>query len=630
MAVAYVPIDEEEEQQGQPQQGAEKVLSGESSTVGGGPAGGSGGAQAAQAPKATSSGTGWSNLTSYVKANEGQDARMGGAVKDKYQQGQSGAQSTVTNYDTTANQKVQNATVSDSGLVDQLNAVKAPASAPLSAERGRAVTAPVAPKGPAVGEPGVLQLSLATTPAAGASTPSAAPNGRAPVAYQPNAGQKQVTREAGVPAPAPAPAAPLTTDAASQFATQTAGYKGPEAAWAIDGYGQAKDAVATTEQMAGMANDFEGRRTFLKDIYGEPRYNAGEQRLDSFITGAGAGGRAALDDVQKQSGQFKSGWEELVNRVSGGINTARTTTEDTKARTLDAYKGAVDRTGSAIKGAKGELEATTAADQARYDTAVGTIVNGGSPAAVERAWKDLGLAPDQVAEAQWLMDQGLPIETIVARGQAKGLGDVVGKEDQDLWSTLSAFGKEGGMDPLDAFEFKSTGGAGGASDLNEDLIEGSKEYRALEKQIKDRYAGALGARNKEYDDLQRAMVNGGWATPEGAATLARIGVTPEQIAQAVKLGISPRQFLSAGTSINAGDVATDEERGRWGDLLSKLGISSTLELGDSQNEGSAYGFDKSGFLNALAANTAAPTKAAPKKKEEEKESINGSKIFNRV
>lgn len=567
-------IDEDEEQHGQPEQGAEKVLSGESSTVASGPAGGTG---AAAAPKPTGSGGGWTNLTSYVKANEGQDARMGEAVKGKYEQGQAGARSTVDNYNTTATGKINSATVADSGLVGRLNAVKPP-------------------------------------------TPASQPASAAPAAPAPQA-----------------PAAPLTADAASQFAAQTTGYKGPNAAWDVDGFGSAERGVSDTVAAAGMANDFEGRRTYLKDIYGEPRYSAGEQRLDSFITGAGSGGRAALDDVQNQSGQLKTGWEDLVNRVGGDIDTARTTTNNTKDQTLQAYQGAVDRSGSAIRGAKDALDATTAADKARYDNALGTIENGGPAAkvpekaralAVERAWKQTGLSPDQVEEAKFLMEQGVSLRDIIQHAQTKGLGDVVGKEDQDTWSALGAIGKEGGIDPLETYDFKSTGGPGGSFDLNEGMVEGSKEYRAMETAIKNRLATEQNKRSTESDPIPRALVNGGWNTAEGAAALAQIGITPEQVAKATKLHINPMTFYSSGTRLNAGDVATDQERARWGELLGSLGISPSMELADSQNEGGSYGFDKSGFLNALAANTVAPAPAAPAKKKEPEKSATG-KYFDK-
>jgi len=114
--------DEEEKQGQQPQGGPEQIVSGQSGQVGAG-AGQTG--QAAAAPKATGAGAAtrsgsWTNLSTYTKANEGNDAAMGQKVQGAVDQTGQQALAQRGTYGQAATTAATAATVTDQGIIEQL------------------------------------------------------------------------------------------------------------------------------------------------------------------------------------------------------------------------------------------------------------------------------------------------------------------------------------------------------------------------------------------------------------------------------------------------------------------------------------------------------------------------------
>lgn len=118
-------MDEEDQKQQQGQQGSEQVLSGESGQVdaGGGDAGGSApapGGQSSAAPKGTQGSKGWTNLTRYVDANKGADAKMGQALQSNIAGRGQKANEAATGYQNQASAAVNAGTAKDNGLMDRI------------------------------------------------------------------------------------------------------------------------------------------------------------------------------------------------------------------------------------------------------------------------------------------------------------------------------------------------------------------------------------------------------------------------------------------------------------------------------------------------------------------------------
>lgn len=622
--MAYIPQDDDEENKDQ-QQGSEKVLSGESSEVGSAPGSTQSGAAA---PKPTNSGGGWTNLTSYVKANEGQDTRMGEAVKGAYGATQTNAQNAQNAYQNNARSAVQSGTVRDnSGVVNTLNSVQNMGSVkPLTAEK--VVSAPVtgggrsptvattevtknASRGPVQVTPGVSKSSSRAM-----SVPAGVPGmEQAPPSMHLDLGALAAARNAPpppepIPEPAPIPAGyqspVLTDDMAAELTKLVGGYQGPEHAYDVAGYGDTERGVQDAVAKAAASNDFEGRRGLLKDAYGEPKYSAGEQRLDSFLTGAGTGGRQALDEIQNQSGELKSGWEGLVNQLGGDIDTARTTSGQTATDATKAYQDAVKRMSSGISDTAGRLKGVNDTNSALYKSLTDALASG-NPNQRAWAWKQAGI--EDPAAAEQLLGLGVPADAIISQAKGQNLGDVLSDSDATNWSELMKFGEAAGMKPEQAFDLAKSGNTGGLASVDKDKLGIGRQYLDTQSGLNTRLESQNKQRESDYEALRRGVVGG--FSAEDSATADKLGITAGQLQQAKLLGFDTSKFLSKGKSLNLGDVATDADRRGWTDLLSKLGVASPLNLQDAQAEGAGYSFDKSGFLSALgAANEAKAQKDA--------------------
>lgn len=104
--------DEDEENQN-----GEQVLS--NPTGGQGSAPGQGASQQSSQPSETKSGS-WTNLMDYVGANQGNDAKMGEAVKGSIDSRANQAQSMADDYSNRANEQIESGTVRDQGIVDSV------------------------------------------------------------------------------------------------------------------------------------------------------------------------------------------------------------------------------------------------------------------------------------------------------------------------------------------------------------------------------------------------------------------------------------------------------------------------------------------------------------------------------
>lgn len=512
--MAYVPVEEEDEEQGQG--GSEQVLSSPGSQVGAG--GGSSGYSSGASPKPTNSGTGWTNLTQYVSANEGQDARMGGAVKDAYKGQEGAAKGVVDTYGSTAEKTIKDNTVTDSGVVGTLQGIK----------------------------PGTL---------------------------------------------APTP------DLSANFAKQAKGWQGPQDVASIEGFGTAERGVqdiSGEHGAAARANDFEGRRSYLTDIYQDPRYKAGEQRLDSFLVGAGDAGRQSLNEIQDSATAFKGGWENLVNLTDQNLGTARATTDQTRDATLGAYGGAVDRMSQGFKSVQGEAATKSAANTQKY-SAVETALTSGDPQQAAWAFGQLGVNPE---EGQYLLSLGVPPKAIMSRAGDQNFGDLVSEGDVGNWQALESLASAGQLGPLEKYDFSKSGNTGSNPwNVRQDMVGKAGEGKALQTALEKRLADSQLARKREMESVI-GMLNS-FSPEDRQRAAAQLGMdSTSLIDEAESLGVDVSGFFRKGTDLNLGDIATDQERQSWTNLMSYLGTGSPINLMDSQDEGAAFGFDTQGLITA--------------------------------
>lgn len=107
MAFVQNPNDEDEELV----QGAETIVSPQSGTVQSSPVNASPGGAAAKAP--VKRGTGWTNLQDYVRANQGQDTRMAGAVQNQVDTDRSEADQAANQFNSTARSSIDQNTIQD-------------------------------------------------------------------------------------------------------------------------------------------------------------------------------------------------------------------------------------------------------------------------------------------------------------------------------------------------------------------------------------------------------------------------------------------------------------------------------------------------------------------------------------
>lgn len=99
--------------------------------------------------------------------------------------------------------------------------------------------------------------------------------------------------------------------------TGTTAYNGPTSIEAVQGYGNASQAVADASKDAQGLGSQEGIQGVLKGQYGRPNYTAGEQRLDSFLVGAA--GAPEINQAQQNAAAAQTGWDSLVDRVRGNV-----------------------------------------------------------------------------------------------------------------------------------------------------------------------------------------------------------------------------------------------------------------------------------------------------------------------
>jgi hypothetical protein len=265
----------------------------------------------------------------------------------------------------------------------------------------------------------------------------------------------------------------LQTNAAgvnrNDFIAAIKGYQGPTDATGVSGYGDVKNATQKVQDYADQAgsDDIAARGSVLKDVYGQggKQYTSGENRLDSYILGAGQGGQTALKNIAANFGKFGGNFDTAAGKVSTDIKDAKTTSGDTRKAVIDAATGTYGQIGDQITTAKDKIKQQQTTIDNDYNGLVAALK---SPDLTDRinAYVKLGLNPYE-GEA-WTNDpEGLmrgDLTSFVQKGNVQGLGDLISAPTQANYSALASLL---GKSPTEDF---SNGGTGSSYTVDKDAI----------------------------------------------------------------------------------------------------------------------------------------------------------------
>lgn len=564
--MAFLPEDEENQQNQDPNAGASgQILGGPSAApIGGGAAPSAGSAAPATAsgasPKGTASGS-FTNLNNYITANKGNDAAMGSAVKGTVSSAAGKADTAGATYQQTATDAVNAATVKDdAGYTGTLANMANPGTP----------------------SPGRGKYQQGT--------------GGAPRAAQPTATSAQPKARG----PQQAAAAPATTTPALDNETFTklynAEYTGPNAGSEVEGYadaGSAFNKVQSYGQKAGANSDIMSRGELLQDTYGQggQQYRGGEKTLDSFILGGGEQGAAALGDINQTYGNYGSNFENINALIGGAIDQGKATTDATR----NAFQ-------TAAKDAHGRLEGSfAAATKEANDANFAAKAKAAALAAGDaNAWGKAGVTAEDLA---WAKSQGINLSKLVASGGGFNTGDFVKAPQKADYSNLMSMlnsanaGVSANYDNTDLTAAGGTKTAGNTKSVAA-LTSLSKNFAPLQQKA----AAETKARQETVNILKEQLSP--FAGSQGLMDAAKtLGVPENVLAEARKFGIDPGAYLAAGNAVDAGDLGGGEYAG----LLKLIGVSPKA-LGDGQPAGPAFSFDTQGLLAAIQA--ARPAKGA--------------------
>jgi hypothetical protein len=340
---------EQDQATGQPGQPAKTTQPGAGGGAGyiGAQSTGQAGPSTSAAGKAPTSSGSYTNLMSYIGANQGNDATMGKAASNYVDQVGGETDRAINNYGAAGRQDASNGTNGLTGFQNNAPDFQGQAYSGIVNLLGTGALNPQTPDSP-------------TSPVGGNTRPQAA-------------GQTQKTPRGtfavGDPAKATTPAsytqmaAPMT-----KAPTEYGGLVG------LTGAGGGRDAQTNIGSL-------------LKQTYTQPSYSEGENSLDAFLTGSGAGGQAALQGIRDKWG----GEGQKLESTEHGILSAQQKFADDKAAAAAKHKqdiaDAIKFLGNSSGSGAGELKTaqkpgaalTKPLPKQVLDPSYGKVVTGDDP-----------------------------------------------------------------------------------------------------------------------------------------------------------------------------------------------------------------------------------------------------------
>lgn len=367
-------------------------------------------------------------------------------------------------------------------------------------------------------------------------------------------------------------------------------YQGPQDYTTIGGY---QDAISTTkgveDRVKAASGTSTGAQSLVKEGFSNPRYTAGEQRLDSFLLTAGDQGKQALSDIRSTYSDYGQRLTDASQNVSNLIDTGRQTTEQTRADTraaFDSTRGGLETTFNDLTT---QVTEQNKANAAAFQNTMKGLASANASARA-KAYQAIGLTYEA---GEYLRKQGYNPGQMVTAARAQSLGDVV---DPTQVSNYQALLNLIDQQPT-GYNFAKAGGENKAFNVNQGQVKAAKDVAALDAAVRADLAAAQQKRDDALSFLNAQFV--GFGGPDDA-TLNRLGISESDYQFGYDNEITPLNYISAGGRLKTGDVIGTQRAEQYANLLKTLGIKGP-DITTEGNAGAAYNFDRDAYYAALKA-----------------------------
>lgn len=212
-------------------------------------------------------------------------------------------------------------------------------------------------------------------------------------------------------------------------------YQGPNAVEAVDGFNDINKSYGDLANTGKQLGEFDGRQTILNNTYGQgQRYTQGEQRLDSFILGAGEQGKQALNNINTNINKANTSWNNTLSTIGQGIQSGIDTSQATQDTTRNVFDDAVRQNEANFDMLKNQAASITNQNANTVNQIKGVLSTAlpGS-ASYNNALKQIGITPEQATQLQL---QGVKISDLVQGNAAVSLGDMVNPANVSNYTAL--------------------------------------------------------------------------------------------------------------------------------------------------------------------------------------------------
>lgn len=388
------------------------------------------------------------------------------------------------------------------------------------------------------------------------------------------------------------------------------GWKGPNQIEDLSGYSDLSKEFGKNAQDVKYLDTPGSIMNLTKEKYGKNTpYTQGENTLDSFLIGSGAGADTLGKFKSSYSQQNPEGsFQNLADMLGKHLTSAKETSEKTKADTEGALKSALGSYDTKFK----DLSSSVGKEKESADLATQDLKNrakNGDPAAL----KELGISSQAF---NTFKSFGGDLSSLISGPKGyRSLGDV--SSDKDVSNYNSLLGLTGGQNNYD---FSKTGNSAptySKSDKISEILDANNIFNDVNNATN---SGNISRENQYKKAMAASQVTdtSGFSSKEISDNAALLGLSPEDYSYAVQNGLLVKgglgdSYVTKGKSLNYGDVAKNfngDYLSKWDQIVSDLGLSSSPSLQDSQDEGNAFNVSTSDIMNEIAKRRKSDTTAA--------------------
>lgn len=372
---------------------------------------------------------------------------------------------------------------------------------------------------------------------------------------------------------------PTKVDKAKFSSQWNAAYGGPKDTASYQEYGQIAQNVGDAKTRLDQTQSDEGRQTLLADQYKRDDYGQGMKTLDSFILGASPDAKQEISSLAQKYGSIDQDWENLNNDIRDTIFGAQKASQDVVKQTRDIYGQELSKAQKAVQDAKTKTSTQNTQREQAYKNLAAQI-GSNDPNVRAQAYKTAGI---DGATAEWLRSQGASLNGILSKADPLKLGNFLDANTAQRYTALMGLTDKAINDDL-----TSKSSANAAFNVNKGIIEQGAEARGIRSAIETAANQTNAQRAAEYNSVRQKLADGNFDQQVVNAT----GLSATDLQFARDNGVDVTQFVSAGKQVNTGDVASNEQRERWGQLIRSLGLQSDFQTMDMQDEGRAVNYNR--------------------------------------